>query len=200
MTELRDIVQMLVESVTAQQQLLQQHFQPPQPQETRKLDSNRGKTQQGKTLEYNGVTEDPVIPMESVSVNLREMTIADYEGSFTNLAEYVPHLVATDEIRARRFEDGLMHEIRRAIRPLVLLTYADVLDKAIIVEIEVRNKIRCFQYKEVGHIKRNYSRLRTEAVAPRGGPIGGNMRSAENARLGGNRPRNPGNRSGNVNN
>ena len=62
------------------------------------------------------------------------MTAVDYEGSFTNLAKCAPHLVAIDEIRARRFEDRLRHEIRRAIRPLVLPTYTDVIDRAIIVE------------------------------------------------------------------
>ncbi|GFZ15844.1 hypothetical protein Acr_25g0002530 [Actinidia rufa] len=188
MTELRNMVQMLVGAVIAQQQLLQQHFQPPQPQETRELDLSRAETQQGETSEYRGVTEDPIIPMESVAVilameknfrllrcgeqqkveigsyllageasrwwNLKEVrepgmdwarfkvifrekfvpravqnakcsefehlkqlgtTIADYEGSFTNLAEYAPHLVATDEMRARRFEDGLRHEIMKMI-------------------------------------------------------------------------------------
>ncbi|GFY95397.1 hypothetical protein Acr_10g0007820 [Actinidia rufa] len=39
--------------------------------------------------------------------------IAKYEAAFTNLAEYAPHLVATDEMRARRFEDGLRYEIKR---------------------------------------------------------------------------------------
>ncbi|GFY89249.1 hypothetical protein Acr_06g0011890 [Actinidia rufa] len=191
-------------------------------------------------------------------------TIADYEGSFTNLAKYAPYLVATDKMRARRFEDGLRHEIKRVIRPLVLPTYAEVLDRAIIVEqdeierkkyfdskrrqnfgskgtsgqkkqkpksksrnfrsnlkgqvqvcqksgryhwgvcwkdmIEVRNEIRCFHCNEVGHIKRNCLRLRTEVVAPRGGSRGGNVRPVENARPGSNRPGNPGNRGGNVNN
>ncbi|XP_057497360.1 uncharacterized protein LOC130782078 [Actinidia eriantha] len=167
-------------------------------------------------------------------------------------------------MRARRFEDELRHEIRRAIRPLVLPTYAEVLDRAIIVQqdeierkkyfdskrrqnfgaegtsgqkkqkpemksrnfgnnpkgqvqvcqmcgryhwgtywkdrIEVINEIRYFHCNEVGHIKRNCPRLRTEAVAPRGGPRGGNVRPAENVRPGGNRPGNSGNRGGNVNN
>ena len=231
MTELRDMVQMLVGAIAAQQQLLQQHFQLPQPQQTRELDSNRAKTQEGETSECKGVTEDPTIPMKNIVVerqflklkpstfkggmdpikandwilameknfrllrcgeqqkveigsyllvgktsrwwNLKgvrepvmnwtqfkvifrekyvprviqntkclefeqlkqlEMTIADYEGSFTNLAEYAPHLVATNEMRAQRFEDELKHEIRMAIKPLVLLTYADVLDRAVIVE------------------------------------------------------------------
>ncbi|GFZ15971.1 hypothetical protein Acr_25g0003800 [Actinidia rufa] len=306
MTELRNMVQMLVGAVTAQQQLLQQHFQPPQPQETRELDLSRAETQQGETSEYREVTEDPVIPMKreasrwwnlkgvrepgmdwarfklifrekfkpravqnakcSEFEHLKQLgiTIADYEGSFTNLAEYEPHLVATDEMRARRFKDGLRHEIKRVIRPLVLPTYAEVLDRAIIVEqdeierkkyfdskrrqnfggegtsgqkkqkpeiksrnfennskgqvqvchkygryhwgicwkdrIEVRNEIRCFHCNEVGHIKRTCPRLRTEAVAPRGGPGGGNVRPTENARPGGNRPGNSGNRGGNVNN
>ncbi|GFZ05519.1 hypothetical protein Acr_17g0010910 [Actinidia rufa] len=163
----------------------------------------------------------------------------NYEGSFTNLAEYAPHLVATDEMRARRFEDGLRHEIKRVIRPLVLPTYAEVLDRAIIVEqdeierkkyfdskrrqnfggegtsgqkkqkpeMKSRNfgnnpkgQVQMFHRNEVGHIKRNCPRLRTEAVAPRGGPGGGNVRLVGNARLGGNRPGNPGNRDGNVNN
>ncbi|GFZ18316.1 hypothetical protein Acr_27g0000550 [Actinidia rufa] len=99
------------------------------------------------------------------------------EGSFTNLAKYVPHLVATDEMRARKFEDGLRHEIKKVIRPLVLPTYAE--DR-----IKVRNEIRCFHCNEVGHIKRNCLKLRTETVAPRGGPRGGNVRPVGNARPG----------------
>ncbi|GFZ17645.1 hypothetical protein Acr_26g0009150 [Actinidia rufa] len=75
-------------------------------------------------------------------------TIADYEAAFTNLAEYAPHLVATDEMRARRFEDGLRYEIKRVIRPLVLPTYADVLDCAIIVEQDEMEKRKYFDSKK----------------------------------------------------
>ena len=39
----------------------------------------------------------------------------EYEEAFTNLAEYAPHLVTTDEMRERRFEDGLKYKIKRVI-------------------------------------------------------------------------------------
>ena len=59
-----------------------------------------------------------------LNVQTLKTTIAEYEVLFTNLVEYAPHLVTTDEMRARRFEDGLRHEIKIVIRPLVLPTYA----------------------------------------------------------------------------
>ncbi|GFZ14170.1 hypothetical protein Acr_24g0003600 [Actinidia rufa] len=140
-------------------------------------------------------------------------------GRSPNLAEYAPHLVATDEMRARRFENGLRHEIRRAIRPLVLPTYAEVVDRAIIVEQDEIERKKYFDSKRrqnfgtegtsgqkkqkpemksrnnpKGQVQRNCPRLRTEALAQRRGPGGGNVRP------GGNRPGNLGNRGGNVNN
>ena len=63
-----------------------------------------------------------------------EKTIAEYKEAFTNLVEDAPHLVSIDEMRVRRFEDGFRYEIKRVIRSLVLPTYANVLDRAIIVE------------------------------------------------------------------
>ncbi|GFY98606.1 hypothetical protein Acr_13g0000070 [Actinidia rufa] len=75
-------------------------------------------------------------------------TIADYEAAFTNLAEYAPHLVATDEMRAKRFEDGLRYEIKRVIQPLVLPTYANILDRVIIVEHDEIEKRKYFDNKK----------------------------------------------------
>ncbi|XP_057502685.1 uncharacterized protein LOC130786392 [Actinidia eriantha] len=296
MDELRDMMQTLVGAMTAQQQLLQQHLQPPQPQQPREQYSDGGENQtRGETSEYRGETEDPTIPVENVAIvkqflklkpptfsgemdpvkanewllemeknfrllrcgeqqkveigsylltgaasrwwNLKGVRepgmnwarfkvifrekyvpralqnakcaefeqlkqtgkpIAEYEAAFTNLAEYAPHLVATDEMRARRFEDGLRYEIKRVIRPLVLPTYADVLDRAIIVEQdEIEKKkpdVICFHYNEVGHIKQNCPKLGTGAIVPKGNQGGGNTRP------GGNRQGNQGNRSGNGNN
>ncbi|KAL6986992.1 hypothetical protein U1Q18_052573 [Sarracenia purpurea var. burkii] len=62
------------------------------------------------------------------------MTVADYEAEFTNLAEYAPHMISTENMKARKFEDGLRPEIRRVIRPMRLPTYAEVIDRALLVE------------------------------------------------------------------
>ena len=70
--------------------------------------------------------------------------VAEYEEAFTNLAEYAPHLVATYKMRTRRFENELNYEIKRVIHPLVLPTYADVLDCAIIVEHDEMEKRKYF--------------------------------------------------------
>ena len=67
--------------------------------------------------------------------------------SFTNLAEYAQHLVAIDKMRATRFEDRLRQEIKIMIRPLVLPTYADVLDHAIIMEQDKMEKSKYFDNK-----------------------------------------------------
>ena len=74
-------------------------------------------------------------------------TVAEYKEAFTNLVEYAPHLVATDKMRARRFEDELKYKIKRVICLLVLPTYADVLDCAIIVEQYEMEKRKYFDNK-----------------------------------------------------
>ena len=55
-------------------------------------------------------------------------------------------------------------------------------------------------FNEVGHVKRNYSRLRIEAVALREGPVGGKVRPTRNARPEDNKPGNPENKVRNENN
>ena len=75
------------------------------------------------------------------------MTVTEYEASFTNLVEYAPQLVAIDEIRAMRSEDGLRYETKRVIRLSVLPTYAEILDRTIIVEHDKMEKRKYFDNK-----------------------------------------------------
>ncbi|KAH7834692.1 hypothetical protein Vadar_018618 [Vaccinium darrowii] len=64
------------------------------------------------------------------------MTVSEYEAKFTNLAEYAPHMVATENMKARKLEDGLKPEILKVVQPMRLPTYAEVVDRALIVEQE----------------------------------------------------------------
>ncbi|KAI8563814.1 hypothetical protein RHMOL_Rhmol03G0138300 [Rhododendron molle] len=66
------------------------------------------------------------------------MSVAAYEAEFTNLAEYASHIVADENKKARKFEDGLKYEIRKVVRPMRLPTYADVVDRALLVEQEIQ--------------------------------------------------------------
>ena len=69
MNELRDMVQARVGAMAAQQQLFQQHIQPPQPPQVRDQYSGGGDNRQrGETSEYRGETEDPTMSVENVAV------------------------------------------------------------------------------------------------------------------------------------
>ncbi|PSS08087.1 Alanine--tRNA ligase like [Actinidia chinensis var. chinensis] len=200
MTELRGMVQMLVGAVTAQQELLQQHFQPPKPQQTRELDSSREKTQQGETSEYRGVTEDPVIPMKSVAMvrYFLKLKLPTFKGqllwnkmrlrgrnTFDSKRRQNFGLEGTSrqkkhklEVKSRNFGNNLRGQVQVCPKCGRYHWGECWKDRA-----EVRNEIRCFHYNGVGYIKRNCPRLRTKIVTQRGGPVGGNVRSAGNARL-----------------
>ena len=66
MNELRDMVQALVGAMAAQQQLFQQHMQPPQPPQARDQYSGGGESRHpGETSEYR---EDPAISVENVDM------------------------------------------------------------------------------------------------------------------------------------
>ncbi|GFY92495.1 hypothetical protein Acr_08g0008910 [Actinidia rufa] len=231
MDELRDMMQTLVGAVHAQQQLLQQHFQQSQQP-------------------VNQHSECQVCGVRAIKADWRN----DYsETAFANLAEYALHLVATNKMRANGLKRDCGTKSKRVVRPMVLPTYAKVLDRAIIVEQDEERKryqdhkrchnfqnegssrqkqykmgqseksnegnhkspvptcptceknlygecwwkvtsSRCFNCKEVVHLKRDCPKLRTGVNAV---PMIGH--GEKNARPGGNenRPGNPGNMSEN---
>ena len=67
------------------------------------------------------------------------LSVAQYEAKFIELSRFAPDLVATDGVKARRFEKGLRPRIRAEVRPMQLVSYRDVVSKAKIVEQEVDN-------------------------------------------------------------
>ncbi|XP_059663569.1 uncharacterized protein LOC132309269 [Cornus florida] len=70
------------------------------------------------------------------------MSVIEYETRFTSLSRYALEMVATDELRARKFQDGLHLDIRQWISVLDLRTYGVVFQKATLVEAEDRDQLR----------------------------------------------------------
>jgi len=64
------------------------------------------------------------------------LSVADYETKFTELARFVPEQVDTDEKRAKRFQQGLKPWIRSRVAVFELTTYTAVVQKAMIIEGE----------------------------------------------------------------
>ncbi|XP_020249056.1 uncharacterized protein LOC109826435 [Asparagus officinalis] len=67
-----------------------------------------------------------------------DKTVAEYEEEFTYLSKFAIHLLGNEEDRARRFEEGLRPDIRKAVSAFELPTYGEVLKKALLIE---KNKI-----------------------------------------------------------
>ena len=68
------------------------------------------------------------------------MSVLDYDTKFNQLARYAPHMVMTDNMKAKRFANGLKEYLFRAIPLTRTSTYSDVLDTAL--RFEARTKER----------------------------------------------------------
>jgi len=66
-----------------------------------------------------------------------DMTVAKYEAKFTELAQYAPHMVNTDNKKARKFEGGLDLDMFDRVGVLKLPKYVDVLDRALMSEANI---------------------------------------------------------------
>ena len=71
---------------------------------------------------------------EFTHLEQRNKTVAEYEAEFARLAKFAPSLVATEEGRVRRFEEGLRPRIKEQVIPFELTKYGDVVSKELLVE------------------------------------------------------------------
>ena len=62
------------------------------------------------------------------------MTLAEYELKFTQLSVYATHLVATEEEKCLKFEEGLTYDIRSKLIPYDLETFPRLIAAAIRAE------------------------------------------------------------------
>ncbi|KAK3020000.1 hypothetical protein RJ639_004045 [Escallonia herrerae] len=60
---------------------------------------------------------------EFLKLEQGDMTVVQYEAKLTSLSRYAPHLVDTENHKARRFEKGLKHGIKNRLLALRLSSY-----------------------------------------------------------------------------
>ena len=73
------------------------------------------------------------------------MSVLDYNTKFNQLARYAPHMVMTDNMKAKRFANGLDEYLFRVVPLKRTSTYSDVLDMAL--HFEARAKERQVEQK-----------------------------------------------------
>ena len=68
--------------------------------------------------------------------NLRQgaMSVAEYEAKFDQLSRYAMHLVATEQDKCNKFEDGLRIEVKKDISVRDMHTFADLREAALRME------------------------------------------------------------------
>ena len=71
---------------------------------------------------------------EFLSIHQGNRTVMEYDHHFTELAQFSPHIAFNESQRVRHFEKGLRSSIRKSIAVLILPTYAEVLNRALVVE------------------------------------------------------------------
>ncbi|KAK2995849.1 hypothetical protein RJ640_015809 [Escallonia rubra] len=87
----------------------------------------------------------PRVTQERREVNFikfeqRNMSVSVYESQFTDLARFCPHLVDTEERKARKFVKGLNKDLRDKLIPLQLQTYMAVVDTALAIENDLEEQ------------------------------------------------------------
>nr|CAN68039.1 hypothetical protein VITISV_018924 [Vitis vinifera] len=90
---------------------------------------------------------------EFIRLEQGDMIVAHYEAKFTELSRFSPQLIATEEEKALKFQDGLKPYLKNKISILKLGVYSEVVDRALIVE---KDNEELHQYREQQR-KRNRS-------------------------------------------
>ena len=82
---------------------------------------------------------------EFVRLEQRDLVVAQYEAKFTELSRFTPQLIATEEEKALKFQDGLKPYLKNKISIMTLGVYLEVVDRALIAE---KDNEELHQYRE----------------------------------------------------
>ena len=68
------------------------------------------------------------------------MSVLDYDTKFNQLTRYAPHMVMTANMKAKRFTNGLMEYLFRAVPLIRTSTYSNVLDTTLRFEAQAKER------------------------------------------------------------
>ena len=68
------------------------------------------------------------------------MSVLDYDTKFNQLAKYTPHMVMTDNMKAKRFANGLEEYLFKVVPLTRTSTYSDVLDTTLCFEARAKER------------------------------------------------------------
>ena len=68
------------------------------------------------------------------------MSVLDYDTRFNQLAKYAPHIVMIDNMKAKRFANGLIKYLFREVPLTMTSTYLDVLDTTLRFEARAKER------------------------------------------------------------
>nr|XP_017227894.1 PREDICTED: uncharacterized protein LOC108203463 [Daucus carota subsp. sativus] len=112
------------------------------------------------------------------------MTVGEYEKNFTELSRFMGEYVDSEEKRAKRFQQGLKPWLRSRVAAFELTTYAEVVQKAMVIEGESEqnqkekgNKKRRFESGEEGSSYKGQNQKINQKFKPQSGP--GNFKKRE---------------------
>ncbi|KAG6676615.1 hypothetical protein I3842_15G160600 [Carya illinoinensis] len=82
-----------------------------------------------------------------------DMTVEQYAQKFMELGKFAIHLIATEEMQAERFQEGLRQQIRRQVACLQIQSFQRLVEVASIAEREHNVEVG----SPLGHKRRNFA-------------------------------------------
>ncbi|XP_041016255.1 uncharacterized protein LOC121258783 [Juglans microcarpa x Juglans regia] len=114
-----------------------------------------------------------------------EMTVEQYAWKFIELGKFATHLIATEEMRIERFQEGLRREIRRQVACLQILTFQQLVEVASIAEREFIDPVAA----PIGQKRRVFGEGSSSRSAPKFiSRTGARPQMATGVRMGGRAP------------
>ncbi|XP_074323605.1 uncharacterized protein LOC141660516 [Apium graveolens] len=111
--------------------------------------------------------------MKFFEVKQNNMTVGEYEKKFTELSKFMGEYVDSEEKRAKRFQQGLKPWLMSRVAAFELTTYAEVVQKAMVIEGESEqnqkekyNKKRRFKMGEEGSSYKGQNQRTNQRLKP----------------------------------